>query len=186
MNLLRFNILLADKYNYLVGSNITNFFALGEFLKKDDFCLIGYHKPSGKIAVSGNIFSSNGNQLCTIDDNFELTSLNPENLLVWKTLANDEIELIDNAGMRVLYAKTKYIPRVQTVRGVIATNVTELIGEFYNKKGKIVAKGTQDRLELFLTKGVFGISMSGSLGLVMNCNRDETTFLRQFAKEHLR
>src|SRR3990170_6883267 len=180
MNLLSFNVLFADTYNYLVGSNITNFFALGEFLKKDDFYLIGYHKPGGKIAVSGNIFASNGNQLCTIDGNFELQSLNPENLLVWKTLANDEIELIDNAGMRVLYARTNYHPKVQTDRGVIATNVTELIGEFYNKKGKLVAKGTQDRLELFLTKGVFGASKSGSLGMVMDCSQDETTFIRQF------
>ena len=101
-------------------------------MKKDDFYLIGYHKPDGKIAVSGNIFASNGNLLCIIEDNFELTSLNPKNLLVWKTLGDNEIELIDHAGMRVLYAKTNYLLKVQTDRGIIATNVTELIGDFYD------------------------------------------------------
>lgn len=177
--------MFSGRYNYLVASNITNFFAIGEFLKKDDFYLIGYHKPDGKIALLGNIFASNGNQLCTIENNFKLTSLNPEHLFMWRTLEDTEIELIDKAGMRVLYAKTTYHPQVQTNRGIIATNVTELTGEFYNKNGELIARGTKNELVLKETKGVFGATKSGSLGMVLACNQNEVDFIRQFVKEQL-
>ena len=104
---------------------------------------------------------------------------------MWRTLEDTEIELIDKAGMRVLYAKTTYHPQVQTNRGIIATNVTELTGEFYNKNGELIARGTKNELVLKETKGVFGATKSGSLGMVLACNQNEVDFIRQFVKEQL-
>jgi hypothetical protein len=35
------------------------------------------------------------------------------------------------------------------------------------------------------TKGVFGATKSGSLGMVLACNQNEVDFIRQFVKEQM-
>ena len=174
---------MSGRYNYVVGSNVTNFFAIGDFLKKDDFYLTGYHQPNGKIIVSGKVFSSTGKALCTLEDK-ELVSLDANNVLVWKTIEDNELEIIDKEGVRIFHAKTIY-KKVPTAQGFLETNITELIGDFYDKKGGLVATGSKDELYLQQVKGIFGATKSGSLGIVIGYSTNETDFIREFVRKNL-
>jgi hypothetical protein len=174
--------MLPSSHNFLVGSNITSFFAIGDFLTKDDFYLIGWHEPNGRIVLSGKIYASNGNLLVEIE-NTQLT-FNFNELFVLKTVGDNIVEVVDKKGTRIFYAETGE-KTLRAGRGQFRGNVTEIQGRFYNKQGKLLAEGTKIGLELIGVKAVIGATKAGSLGMVLGCNEKETEFISQVAKKYL-
>jgi hypothetical protein len=174
--------MLPSHHNFLVGSNITSFFAIGDFLTKDDFYLIGWHEPNGRIVLSGKIHASNGNLLIEIQ-NTRLV-FNSNELFELKTVGDNMVEVVDKKGIRIFYAETGE-KTLRTGRGQFRGNVTEIQGRFYNKQGKLVAEGTKIGLELLGVKAVIGATKSGSLGMVLGCDKKETGFIRKLAEKHL-
>jgi hypothetical protein len=172
---------MSGAHNFIVGSNITNFFAIGDFLSRDDFYLIGWHEPNGRIVLSGKLYASNGNLLVIIE-NTQLT-FNFDNLFLLKTVGDNIVEIIDKKGTRIFYAATTQ-KNLMTRAGVFSGNITEMEGKFYNKNGLLVAEGTKNDLKLNV-KAIIGGSSSGSLGIVVGCTDDEIKYVKQLVRKHL-
>jgi hypothetical protein len=174
--------MMLGLHNFIVGSNITSLFAVGDFLAKDDFYLIGWHEPDGRIVLSGKIYASNGNPLIEIE-NTQL-SFNFNDLFQLKTVGDNTVEVVDKKGVKIFYAETVQ-KTLRTAIGQFSGNVTEIQGKFYDKQGTLRAEGTRSSLELRGVKAIIGATKSGSLGMVLGCNQAETKYIRQLAKENL-
>ena len=181
MTELRFNQLMAGPYNFAVGSNLTNFFAIGEFMKKDDFYMIGLHERDGRVIINASVYASNGKLLFTLK-NSQL-DYNYENLFMEKTTDNS-IEVVDKKGIRIFYAETNR-RKVRTFAGPIETSLTELHGKFYSKSAVLVADGSKFGLVLHNVKAVMGATKTGSLGIVIGCDESECDYVRKIAMKYL-
>jgi hypothetical protein len=166
MAILQYNVMMPSHHNFLVGSNITSFFAIGDFLTKDDFYLVGWHEPNGRIVISGKIYASNGNKLIEVQNTQLVFNFNE--LFELKTVGDDMVEVIDKKGIRIFFAETGE-KILRTGRGQFRGNVTEIQGRFYNKQGRLLAEGTGINLELLGVKAIIGASKSGTLGMVLGC-----------------
>lgn len=182
MATLQYNLMMPSFHNFIVGSNITNFFAIGDFLSKDDFYLIGWHEPNGRIVLSGKIYASNGNLLIEIEDT--QLNFNFNDLFQLKTVGDNIVEVVDKKGVRIFCAETTQ-KTLRTAMGQFTGNITEIRGRFYNKQGTLMAEGTKISLELLHVKAVIGAAKSGSLGMVLSCSDTETDYVRQLVRKHL-
>jgi uncharacterized protein YegP (UPF0339 family) len=186
MTELRFNRVFPSRYNFLVGSNLTNFFAIGEFVKKDDFYMVGLHQQDGSILINTNLYASTGKLLFALENG--RFNYNWENSFMYKTTEDskhgiDSVEVTDNK-MVPIYAKRTFRP-VLTGQGPIEISVTEILGKFYNKSAELVAEGSREQLILHKTKSIIGAAKTGSLGFVLGCNDAECSYVRDFVKTHL-
>lgn len=182
MTTLQYNVMMPSSHNFIVGSNITNFFAIGDFLAKDDFYLIGWHEPNGRIVFSGKIYASNGNLLVVIE-NTQL-NFNFNDLFQLKTVGDNIVEVIDKKGIRIFYAETTQ-KTLMTGIGAFTGNVTDIQGRFYDKQGIVAADGTKSDLKLLHVKAIIGADKSGSLGMVLGCSDAETDYIRQLVRKRL-
>ncbi len=159
----------------MVGSNVTNFFAVGDFMKQDNFYAIGYFKKNGDFAIDSKLYSSDGKLIALVKDN--KVDVKGEELQQLNTIEKDNfhsLEVIDCKGKQVLYIEmTDKKPTV------------EITGKLYDKSNKEFATGTKNDLVIHSGKMVLGASKSGSLGIVFNSSKEECDYIRKYAQEHL-
>lgn len=180
--------MMAGSHNFLVSSNLTNFFAIGDFLNQDDFYAIGWHRKDGSFVIDANVFTSDGKRLFSlkngkIDFNFENSQ--QLNTVDDPKRGFHSVEVVDKNGVRILYAQTLKRRIAITSGDTIETTVAEIHGEFYDKSGNLVAIGTDNGLTLHNVKAVMGATKTGSLGAVNGCSDDEREFIREFVMKNL-
>ena len=186
MTELKFNILYVGNFNFLVGSNITNFFAIGDFMKKEDFYMIGWHEANGSIVMNAKVFSSDGKPLFELENNH--FTYNYNSLFTEETISDRQGVLhslkVTDRQIIPIYAQTNH-RKVKTNRGLIATNVTEINGEFHNKSGELVVTSSKNGMIIHNLKSVFGASKTGGLGMNLGCTEDETNYIQKLVKSNL-
>lgn len=167
--------MMGGKHNFVVGSNVTNFFAIGDFMTQDDFFAIGHFKSNGDFAIDAKLYSSSGDLIATIKDN--QVDIKGEKFQQINTVEKDNfhaLEVIDTNGIQVLYVEmTEKKP------------IVEITGRLYDKMHREIATGTKNDLIVHNGKMVLGASKSGSMGIVINCSNEECAFLRKYVQSHL-
>jgi len=183
---LQFNNVLAGPRNFIIGSNLTSFFAIGDFMKQDDFYAIAYFKSDGSFVIDANIYSSDGKLIASVKD--MKPEVKGENLQQLNAVDKDDfhsLEIIDNNGFKVLYAETSELKIPISVNKIERKPIVEINGELYDKTKQLIATGTKKGLIVHRGQCVMGATKIGALGIVMNCSSYETEFIRKFAKEHV-
>lgn len=183
---LQFNNVLAGPHNFIVGSNLTSFFAIGDFMKQDDFYAIGYFRNDGSFVIDAKLYSSDGSLIASVKD--MKVDLKGEMLQQLNTIDKGDfhsVEVIDNNGVKVLYAETSELKIPVAVNRIARKPIVEIYGELYDKAHQLIATGTKNGLVIHRGKFVIGATKSGSLGIVIGCSQDELNFIRNFAKDHL-
>ena len=188
MTQLRFNTMMPSSHNFLVSSNLTNFFAVGDFMNQNDFYAIGWYRKDGSFVIDTNVFISDGKRLFSlkngkIDYNFENSQ--QLNTVDDAKRGFHSVEVVDKNGVQILYAEIAKRKIVTTSGKTIETTVTEIHGKFYDKSGRLVAVGTENGLTLHNVKAVMGATKTGSLGMVIGCSDEEVKFIREFAMKTL-
>lgn len=185
---LQFNVMMPSSHNFLVSSNLTNFFAIGDFMNQEDFYAIGWYKKDGSFVIDTKVYTSDGKLLFSLK-NMKVT-LEGENFQQLNTVDDAKrdfhsVEVIDKSGVKILYTERVKRKIPTTLGRIIETIVTEIYGDFYSKTSRLVAKGTKNGLILHNVKAVMGATKTGSLGIVIGCSDDERAFIREFVKKHL-
>lgn len=146
-------------HNYLIASNITNAFAVGNIGSSDDFFLVGAipEDDSGYPLLTGNILDSEGNVLFRLVKN--MLVVNPGGCS--KIYGNQVgYEIYDSAGKLIFKVQTLF----EKLSGLDDEGwVTTLTGNFYDKSGKLVfaaKSGDNEELEVS-TKYAFGYVGNG-------------------------
>ena len=186
MSKLAFNKLFSGKHNFLVGSNLTTFFAIGDFMEKEDFYMMGWHNTNGDFVINAKIFTSEGKPLFELENN-ELT-YNYENSFMLETIEDkqgilDSMKITDKKIIPIYAQKTHQELTIDGNKSM--NNVTEILGRFHNKSGELVAIGSKNGMTLNKIKSVMGATKSGSFGIVMGCSKDEMKFLQNLVKTFL-
>lgn len=184
---LQFNNVLAGSRNFIIGSNLTGFFAIGDFMKQDDFYAIAYFKSDGSFVIDANIYSSNGKLIASVKD--MKPEVKGDNLQQLNTVDKGDfhsLEIIDCTGAKVLYAETTFLKiPIAVDKFKKGPSIVEINGELYDKSKQLIATGTKKGLIVHKGECVMGATKTGMLGIVMNCSADEIEFIKKFAKEHV-
>ena len=185
MATLSFNFLYPGKSNFMVSSNLTSFFAIGDFLEKKDFYIIGWHNVDGDFLIDAKILTSDGEPLIGLICN-QLTNDSKSSFII-ETVEDvhgtlESMRVTDKKIVPISAQKNVQQLNIQGQKKTV--NVTEIHGTFHSISGELTATGTKNGLILH-TKSVIGATKSGALGLVLGCNKDETDYIRKFVKENL-
>jgi hypothetical protein len=184
---LQYNNVLAGPRNFIIGSNLTSFFAIGDFMKQNDFYAIAYFKSNGSFVIDANVYSSDGKLIVSVKD--MKPEVKGENLQQLNTVDKGDfhsLEIVDCNGTKVLYAETTFLKiPIAVDKFKKGPSIVEINGELYDKSKQLIATGTKKGLIVHRGKCVMGAIKSGALGIVMNCSSDELEFIKKFAKEHL-
>lgn len=186
MSTLAFNSSFPGKNNFLVGSNLTTFFSIGDFLEKKDFYIIGWHDANGEFFISAKILTSEGKPLIELKNN-QLT-YNFENSFMLETVEDrhgtlESMKITDKTIIPIYAQKNFQQLNIDGQKKTV--NVTEIHGRFHNNSGELKATGTKHGLILHNVKSVVGATKSGSLGMVLYCSKDEIEYIRNFVREFL-
>ena len=65
---LKSNTVFPAEHNFFVGGNLFSFFAIGDFMKQDDFYAIGYFKKDGSFVLVAKLYASDGGLIASIKD----------------------------------------------------------------------------------------------------------------------